>query len=145
MSTGYNFYFDETYHDKSITLSNNRLNILSDNLLDDYIGFFWGTRETNVNNISDKLSAFESKYLTLFDLSDINELKSRRFKNKQFLSGIHSFSKVMLDFYTDLFKLCNNEKMIFQLNVVSKMEILVRRLFPDRNWFVQNGFIYDSF
>ena len=145
MSTGYNFYFDETYHDKSITLSNNQLNILADNLLDDYIGFFWGTRETNVDNISGKLSAFESKYLKLFDLSDVDELKSRRFKNKQFLAGIHSFSKVMLGFYTDLFNLCNSEKMIFQLNVVSKMEILVRRLFPDRNWFVRNGFVYDSF
>ena len=126
-------------------MANNQLNILADNLLDDYIGFFWGTRETNVDNILDKLSAFESKYLARFDLSNVSELKSRRFKNKQFLAGIYSFSKVMLDFYTDLFNLCNSEKMIFQLNVVSKMEILVRRLFPDRNWFVQNGFIYDSF
>lgn len=145
MGTGYIFYFDETYHDKAITLENNRLNILADNLLDDYIGFFWGTRENNIDNISTKLRAFEEKQVSLFGLDDKKELKSRRFNNNQFKAGIHSFSSVMLGFYTDLFNLCSNEKMIFQLNVVSKMEILTRRLFPERNWFVQNGFIYDSF
>lgn len=145
MGTGYAFYFDETYHDKAITLKNNQLNILADNLLDDYIGFFWGTRETNIDSISAKLLAFEKKYIACFGLQDKKELKTRNFSNNQFKSGIHGFSSVMLGFYTDLFNLCGNEKMIFQINVVSKMEVLTRRLFPDQNWFVQNGFIYDSF
>ena len=49
MSKDYNFYFDETYHDKAITLSNSKLNILANNILDDYIGFFWGTREDKIS------------------------------------------------------------------------------------------------
>ena len=51
MSKDYNFYFDETYHDKAITLSDSKLNILADNILDDYIGFFWGTREDKIPEI----------------------------------------------------------------------------------------------
>ena len=42
LSKDYNFYFDETHHDKAIKLSDSKLNMLADNILDDYIGFFWG-------------------------------------------------------------------------------------------------------
>lgn len=145
MSTEYSFYFDETYHDRKITLKNNKLNILSENVLDDYIGFFWGTRENNINNIFTKLVDFENKYRNLFTLTNGQELKCRSFNNKQFKFGIHSFDKLTLDFYIELFDICNNHKMLFQIDIISKMEILVRQLFSDVEWFRNNGYIYNVF
>ncbi len=145
MSTGYNFYFDETYHDRKITLNNNKLNILAENVLDDYIGFFWGTRENNINYIFTKLSDFENKYRKLFTLPNEKELKCRNFNNTQFKFGIHSFDRLILDFYIELFDICNDQKMLFQIDIISKMEILVRCLFSNEEWFRNNGYIYNVF
>ena len=145
MSKDYNFYFDEIYHDKAITLSDNKLNILADNILDDYIGFFWGAREDRVLDILDGFSAFEIKQKQAFSMPVEKELKSRSFSNSQYSKGVNSFNNLLLDFYTKLFDLCIEKKLIFQIEIISKMEILVRKLFPDVNWFRENGFIYDVF
>lgn len=145
MSKDYNFYFDEIYHDKAITLSDNKLNILADNILDDYIGFFWGVREDRVLDIFDAFSAFEIKEKQAFSMPEGKELKSRSFSNSQYAQGVNSFNNLLLDFYTKLFDLCIEKKLIFQIGIISKMEILVRKLFPDVNWFRENGFIYDVF
>ena len=66
MSKDYNFYFDETYHDKAITLSDSKLNILADNILDDYIGFFWGAREDKIPEILELFSQFETEQKKAF-------------------------------------------------------------------------------
>ena len=145
MSKDYNFYFDETYHDKAITLSDSKLNILADNILDDYIGFFWGTREDKTPEILELFSRFETEQKAAFSMPSEKELKSRSFSNNQFKYGVKSFSSVLLDFYTKLFDACIDQKLIFQMEIISKMEILVRRLFPDREWFRRNCFVYDVF
>ena len=145
MSKDYNFYFDETYHDKAITLSDSKLNILADNILDDYIGFFWGTREDKMPEILELFSQFETEQKKAFSILSEKELKSRSFSNNQFKYGVKSFSNVLLDFYTKLFDACIDQKLIFQMEIISKMEILVRRLFPDREWFRRNYFVYDVF
>lgn len=145
MSKDFNFYFDETYHDKAITLSDGKLNILADNILDDYIGFFWGAREYKTPEILEVFSDFEADQKRAFSVLPEKELKSRSFKNNQFKLGVRSFSNIMLDFYTKLFEICINQKLIFQIEIISKMEILVRKLFPDTNWFRKNGFVYDVF
>ena len=145
MSKDYNFYFDETYHDKAIKLSDSKLNILADNILDDYIGFFWGAREDKISDILELFSKFEAEQKEAFSMSAEKELKSRCFSNNQFKYGIKSFSNVLLNFYTKLFDVCINRKLIFQIEIISKMEILVRRLFPDREWFRRNYFLYDVF
>lgn len=145
MSKDYNFYFDETYHDKAITLSNNKLNILADNILDDYIGFFWGARQDRILDISNSFNIFEVKHKQAFSIPFEKELKSRCFNNGQYAQGAKSFNNLLVDFYTELFDLCIEKKLIFQIEIISKMEILVRRMFPDIDWFTRNGFFYDAF
>ena len=42
----YNFYFDETFHDRKITIdSDGNLNIFEEEKNDSYIGVFWGYTE----------------------------------------------------------------------------------------------------
>lgn len=145
LGTAYNFYFDETYHDKKITLRNNKLNILEDSTMDDYIGFFWGTKEAKIEGIKNNLVKIEDKYRALFTLPAEQELKSRSFKNSQFKYGAHSLNQITLSFYNELFKICIQNKLIFQIEIISKMEILVRHIFQDVQWFRENGVFYDAF
>jgi len=123
----YVFYFDESFHDRKITIyENGHINTLQEEALDDYIGVFWGCERKLLDEYIIQLIDFESKYRNIFGLSKNKELKSEIIKKKNYTYGIRSFNKNALDFYTDLFQMLSKWDYILQINIISKMELLVR-------------------
>ena len=140
------FYFDESFHDRKIVIAEDgTINTLRQNTIDDYVGVFWGCRRSNLDKYTEELATFESHYRTVFGLPADKELKSEIIKQKNYQYGIRSLNKNAMDFYFDLFGMLAHWEFIMQINIVSKVEILVRRalqsiIFP---FFARrNSFIY---
>lgn len=55
MSTDYDFFFDESFHDRKITAKQ----FARENFLDYYIGLFWGTRKSNIPAVTESLEKIE--------------------------------------------------------------------------------------
>ena len=102
----YVFYFDETFHDKKITIKpNGTINALLKDKNNCYVGAFWGCRQEKLREVIEPLTALEKEYKKAFTLSDIQEFKSTTFSPKDFRYGLCSFSQLTLRYYEDLFQL----------------------------------------
>ena len=63
----YNFYFDETYHDRKITVSSSGVaNIFLDDKNDNYIGVFWGIQRKQNDEVFAQFRELEKKYIERF-------------------------------------------------------------------------------
>lgn len=124
----YNFYFDETFHDKKITIKNDNLNVLRDDGFEDYIGVFCGIEQKELHNFIDEYTSFESSYRTQFGLDENAELKSTVVGQKHYKYGLKSFNKLDYKFYYDFFNLCNKYELIFQIDVINKVELFITNL-----------------
>lgn len=123
----YVFYFDESFHDRKIVLSQKgTINVLREDGIDDYIGIFWGCEQKRQNEYKKMLEGFENKYRAVFSLPEGKELKSEIIGKKNFQYGIHSFNKNAFWFYYDLFSLLSNWDFIIQINIISKIELFIR-------------------
>ncbi len=79
----YNFYFDETFHDRKITVkSSGKINTLDEDKNDCYIGVFWGFDSAKRSSITKQLHQLENKYLSRLGIE--NEFKSTTFSKKNF-------------------------------------------------------------
>ena len=142
----YIFYFDETFHDRKIVLSGNgSINTLRDDDIDDYVGIFWGCERKYLNEYISQLTEFERKYRKIYGLAEGKELKSEIIGKKNYQYGLTSFNKNAFNFYSDLFSLLSKWDFILQINIISKIELLVRNalslvLFP--NCVNKDAFIY---
>ena len=124
----YNFYFDETYHDRKITIkSSGRINTFTADKNDSYIGVFWGIENTKQSSVTKRLFALENKYIARYGLT--SEFKSINIARKNFNFGVRSFTNDAFDYYSDLFKLLEQISPIIHVNVVSKIEYLMRNIF----------------
>lgn len=67
MSTDYDFFFDESFHDRKITAKQ----FARENFLDYYIGLFWGTRKSNIPAVteSSKKLNIQQRNSSLFRVS----------------------------------------------------------------------------
>lgn len=142
----YVFYFDETFHDRKIVFSGNgSINTLRDDDIDDYLGVFWGCDRKHLNEYVFQLNEFENKYRRIFSLVEGKELKSEIIGKKNYQYGLRSFNKNAFNFYFDLFTLLSEWDFILQINIISKIELLIRKslsyvVFPD--FANKNSFIY---
>lgn len=128
----YTFYFDETYHDRSITIKENgQLNTLTDGKNDSYIGVFWGTDSDHLPSILERFSVVEETYKSRLGLTQ--EFKSTCFAKKNFKYGIRSFNSTTQGFYSDLFHLLYEHSPIIHVNALSKIELLLRNIFSNCN------------
>lgn len=126
----YNFYFDESFHDRKMTLcANGRANTMQDAALDSYVGVFWGCRQKDIYQNKALISDFEEKEKLLFGLKPTQELKSSIIPISQYKYGIRSLNKNAKKFTTDLFKMLDKIVPFLQINVVSKFELLWRSIF----------------
>lgn len=142
----YNFYFDESFHDRAITLSSNGvLNVLDESKNDSYIGVFWGCKNTDSSKALRILSQFENRQRSNFGLPKEKELKSTNISKEHFSKGLKSFNQKTLCFYTDLFNTLIVLKPIIQIEAISKVEYYLRCLFkPTKfsDWVDDNSFFY---
>ena len=124
----YNFYFDETFHDRKITVNEEGiLNTLAEEKNDSYISVFWGYPETKNTMVRNQFDKLEKKYTERFGL--INEFKSTVIRRKNFTQGIKSFNENTFDFYFDFFYVLEDIEPIMHVNVTSKIELLLRNIF----------------
>lgn len=153
----YNFYYDEIYHDSSITIKNNSFNCLNyNNNFKDYIGLYLGYKENDINNIKKELEELEKKWKDKF--VDINsEFKSTVFKKfgSDKTCGLVGASQNDLDFYIDLADILLKYNVRLQINSVSKIELftinsinekdLVKCKYIDKNRIYIFYFIFSKF
>ena len=142
----YVFYFDESFHDRKISIKENgTINTLQENDIDNYIGVFWGCEQKQLRENIGRLQAFESKYRKILTLPDGKEFKSDIITPKNYSYGIHSFNPMTMRFYMDFFSMLDEMKPIIQINAISKMEWGLRVIFKSGksnfavNW---NAFFY---
>lgn len=141
----YVFYFDESFHDRKIVIAENgKINTLRNDAIDDYVGVFWGCERSKLDTYIKDLTAFENNYRTIFGLPADKEFKSEIIKQKNYQYGIRTFNKNAMDFYFDLFCMLEHWEFILQVNIVSKIELLIRNAlnsvtfpyFANRNSFI---------
>lgn len=124
----YNFYFDEIFHDRKITIKpEGKINVFDDEKNDNYIGVFWGYPKMYESKIHEQLSLFEEKHREKYGLK--REFKSKTIKKKNYTYGIRTLQREALNFYCDFFELMNDISPIIHVNAVSKVELLVRNIF----------------
>ena len=122
------FYFDETFHDRKITIkSNGTINTFRHDANDCYIGVFLGIENTKKSSFLKRLYILESEYSKRYGIE--TEFKSTTIDKKNFHYGIRSFNKNAIDFYTDYFKVLETFSPIIHINALSKTEWLLRNIF----------------
>lgn len=130
--SNYTFFFDESFHDKKIGLSDDgEFNFLKDASFDTYIGAFWGVRTKKLSNVHSTIEAFENIQKQRFGLDDDHELKTTTISKKNFEHGFRSFNRNSYCFYSDLFDLIHNIMPVMQITMISKMELYVRHFFQN--------------
>ena len=123
----YVFYFDESFHDRKIVIAEDgKINTLRNDAIDDYVGVFWGCERSKLDAYIKDLTAFENNYRTIFGLPAGKEFKSEIIKQKNYQYGIRTFCKNAIDFYFDLFCMLEHWEFIMQVNIISKIELLIR-------------------
>ena len=142
----YTFYFDESFHDRKIRISENgKFNILREDALDNYIGVFWGCPTSELTCNRKLIQRFENRQKIQYGLTDEQELKSTVISKKNFKYGIRSFNKVTMTFYKELFELLDIINPIMQVNMVSKMELYLRFAFQGLRYLGDGEVIEKSF
>ena len=140
----YNFYFDETYHDRKITIkSSGKINTFTADKSDSYIGVFWGFDNKKQSSVTKRLFALENKYIARYGLT--SEFKSINIARQNFNFGVRSFNRDALDYYNDLFALLEQIAPIIHVNIVSKIEYLVRNIFETADVNHTSGVSINSF
>ena len=140
----YNFYFDETYHDRKITIkSSGKINTFTADKSDSYIGVFWGFDNKKQSSVTKRLFALENKYIARYGLT--SEFKSINIARQNFIFGVRSFNRDAFDYYNDLFALLEQIAPIIHVNIVSKIEYLVRNIFTTADVKHTSGVSIDSF
>ncbi len=131
----YNFYFDETFHDRAITLNEyGNINVLDPSKNDSYIGVFWGIPNTHLSTAKRMLSRFEERQKKSFGMNGFQELKSTNIAKKNFQYGIKSFNIKTKEFYSDLFSVLLRINPVIQIDFISKIEFYLRKVFEDTNF-----------
>lgn len=127
VSIVWNFYYDEAFHDRSITAKDNsEINIYKNGSSDIYVGFFCGYDETLEAAISKKYLELDHKYRELFTIPEGKELKGTTIKRQNYTHGFASLKKLNINFYDDFFSLLDNPNIIFHISMFSKTELIIR-------------------
>ncbi|MBU1094533.1 MAG: hypothetical protein KKH01_08730 [Firmicutes bacterium] len=146
----YEFFYDESFHDRKISNKLSGLNIHDESKSDSYIGTFFGYSAQSKNEIEKLLNVFELKYKNLFGLSNNKELKGTTINTRFYRHGIASLSGYALSMYQDLFKLLIIQPVFVQVVIQSKTEYLVEQFLDgwikdNINVFFQNEFSIPTF
>lgn len=126
----YNFYFDETFHDRKISVQKDgTINVLDKSKSDHYIGVFWGCEHSKASRAVKLLSRLEEKYKNILGLPESKEFKSTTIAKKNFKYGIKSFNSNTFAYYNDFFRTMKEIAPIIQIDSISKTEFFLRQAF----------------
>ncbi len=126
----YTFFFDESFHDRKITLTNTgKLNIFEENALDSYIGVFCGFSNDKLEEENNRFLDLEKQIKNKLNLTDTDELKSVTFHKKNFNYGIQSLGKTAFFAYQTFFEFLEETKPVIYFDTISKVEFLLIKIF----------------
>ena len=114
----YNFYFDESFHDRNITYNS----LKSNDYFNSYVSVGIGIEKNDVDSIEKKFLSFEKIYK---DKYDTFELKSSVVAKKHYRCGISSFNTLEVDMYSSFFDFLLQNKIIYYINLSDKFELLL--------------------
>lgn len=146
MSDLWQLFYDEAFHDRKIVPTNNNVNIYNDTSGDIFVGTLWGCKKENLDVCITKFRCFEDKFKQVYSVHEDKELKGTTIGKKNFKYGISTFNNNCFTFYYEFFDLIKDD-MILHINMVSKTEFLIRKvfenlIFPPYILFNSNAFIY---
>ncbi|MDR4943056.1 hypothetical protein RGU39_21075 [Bacillus wiedmannii] len=131
----YNFYFDESAHDRAITYKYEKgLNIYMNAQNDLFLGFFLGVKkEKELDYLHQYLTMEKYWKDKLYGLNEHQEFKGTTIAKRKFEFGFKSFHQNDLKVYSNLFQLLDNEEIIFNVHMYSKTEYLILEYFEELN------------
>lgn len=129
----YCFYFDESNKNGNIKFKNGIPNFWCksgglEKGPEYYVGCYIGWNAQNSIVAMEKYQEIEDLWAAKFFpgvKGDLPELKSQKLK-ADYNYGIANFSDRYIDFYTALFQLLIKTKTIYQINIISPLEVLTR-------------------
>ena len=136
------FYYDESYHDLSITQKDGIQNINTKNASTYFVVSFVGVKEDKTNDFLNKYQVLEQEYKNLIGQKEDYEFKGTIINSKNYNKGFSSMRKVFIRFYTKLFDLLDEYSVIINISTISKFEIVVSRIFI--NHIIELGNLFDD-
>ncbi|MGO4699435.1 hypothetical protein AB4Z50_34925 [Paenibacillus sp. 2TAB26] len=124
------FYYDESFHDRKITLKGKEVNIYKVDASDSFVAVFVGGDNAVIDGLNNKFSRFETKHKKSFGLEYEQELKATVIGKRNFKHGVSSFNKDTLTFYKDYFSIYT-ESVYIQVNVISKTAQVIWTIFQN--------------
>lgn len=143
----FNFYYDESSHDRAITYKNGKgLNIYLPSSNDLFVGVFWGFKQEDELNYKHQFSIIEGYFKKIYSLEENQEFKGKIIKQKNFEFGFNSLKPNTIKVYSSLFQLLDSEEVILHIHLYSKTEYLIKQYFKEINFTFglinENAFIY---
>lgn len=127
----FTFYYDEAYHDLSITQKNGIQNINKRDASAYFVVSLVGTRKENINKLLEGFSEIEKKYKKKIGIKETDEFKGTTIKRKNYKYGFSTMKKEYLNFYTELFEMLNNNYTILQVSTICKFEYVLHEIFNE--------------
>lgn len=132
----YTFYFDESYHDRRISLKDNKLNIFHQEASDSFTYCFIGFDSSNEKKLENQFLEVENKLRAKFDYPDEKELKGKNISKKFYKRGVSSLRNELVDFYSGIFNTLSENNVLLHIGKLSKTEYMINQLLD--KWFKMN-------
>ncbi|MGE4572454.1 MAG: hypothetical protein AB7E09_06905 [Candidatus Izemoplasmatales bacterium] len=132
----YTFYFDESYHDRRISLKENKLNIFHEEASDTFTYCFIGFDTSNEKNLEQKFLEVENKLRTTYDYPEDKELKGKNISKKYYKRGFASLRSELVEFYSGIFNVLSENNVLLHIGTLSKTEYMINQLLD--KWFKMN-------
>lgn len=116
----YNFYFDESFHDRRIS----RGSLQSNDYFNSYISVGIGIKTYMIDKVSRKYDLFEGKFEEKFT---VKELKSLIVSEKHYKYGISTFNDLEVGLYSEFFDFLLNNRILYYIYICDKFEYLLRQ------------------
>lgn len=132
----YTFYFDESYHDRRISLKENKLNIFHQEASDTFTYCFIGFNTSIEKILEKKFLEVENKLRTIYDYPEDKELKGKNISKKFYKKGFASLRSELVDFYSGIFNTLSENNVFLHVGTLSKTEYMINQLLD--KWFKMN-------
>lgn len=114
----YNFYFDESFHDRNITKGS----LKSNDFFNSYLSVGVGIKKYLLPKVEKRYEKIETKYKSKYQ---VNELKSEIVKKDHYINGLAKFNKIELEMYSEIFDFLIQNKILYYIFVCDKFEYLL--------------------
>jgi hypothetical protein len=124
-----NFYYDEAYHDLSITQKDGVQNIDRNDDSLYFVVAIIGISEEDTANFFKDFIKIEDYFKNKIGIKITDEFKGSSMKIKNYEYGLSTMKPDFLNFYTKLFDLLNSKSAIVQISAICKFEYVIHEIF----------------